>query len=244
MGATVARKNKKQAAWEKEAAKRKRKAALAVRTKKFTDIPEGVSPEDAGVIISRAVTSTEVRIINEYFHKYLTNVGPRATAVPKKPSENYSSDAVCYIAKDPNGLIIGGVNSIPNVALTSNVAPKYAMRHGLTHIEAVLTVAQRIRSLAHLVVIPEYQNKGIGSLLVTAVENHERAAGVVDWFGLAEGDGPKLRRFYERHGFEVRDSDEPEEFIIPGLPNTVFVQDGKVHRSGYGFRKSFTENSW
>lgn len=84
MGATVARKNKKQAAWEKEAAKRKRKAALAVRTKKFTDIPEGVSPEDAGVIISRAVTSTEVRIINEYFHKYLTNVGPRATAVPKK----------------------------------------------------------------------------------------------------------------------------------------------------------------
>ncbi|WP_188540642.1 GNAT family N-acetyltransferase [Kocuria dechangensis] len=119
------------------------------------------------------------------------------------------------------------------------------MKRGISCVEAVLEVARRIRNLAHIVVIPDYRYKSIGSLLLKAMEDHERATGVADWFGWAEGDDAKLRRCYERHGFEVRNLNEPKEFIIPGLPNIGLLQDDKkVQHEDFGFRKAFTENSW
>ena len=241
----MARKKNKEAAWEREAAKRRNNVETTPRRRVLEGIPDGVTLEQAGVTISRAQSSTEVRVINEYFHKHLTNIGQRATKVPKNPRAHDPFDAVCYLAKDGNAQIIGGINTMAHIPLVTQLAPMYSAIHGISEKDAQLTVARCIRNLAHLLVIPGYENKGIGSLLLKAAEDHERVAGAVEWFGLAEGDDAKLGRFYKRHGFDLHDGDEPEVFKIPGFPVPLEAKtDPKLRRTGSKFRKTFTENNW
>ena len=68
-------------------------------------------------------------------------------------------------------------------------------------------------NLAHLGVLEEYRNQGIGTSLIRATEHEAHSVGFKLLYGFAEGDAKRLHRFYTVNGFSTggSGSDAPSE---------------------------------
>ncbi len=69
---------------------------------------------------------------------------------------------------------------------------------------AVLTAAAPAAHLAELAIVPERHGEGLGSALLEAVATDLAAEGYERLRLTTPADEPRLRRFYERHGFDRR----------------------------------------
>lgn len=147
-------------------------------------------------------------------------------AVPMTASDRMYAPVIVR-AVDKSGDLVGAALSCrAQAAAMASAMPGKALP-GLGEFGSVMDVHSELDLLA---VAPDARGKGIGSELMSAVEERLRERGVKWWFGnVTSGlDADRLRRFYSRHGFDVGPPGQPlppllgREWVMPGTPPAAF----------------------
>lgn len=153
------------------------------------------------------------------------------TAVPMSKFDGMYAPVIMK-AIDDDGALIGAVLSCrAQIAAAASLAPEQALP-GMPSYGPVMDTHSELDLLA---VAPDARGRGVGSALLSAVEDRLRERGVRWWFGNVthQLDAERLRRFYERHGSEVGPVGEP----LPPLLGRTWVMPGTAPAVFYFWRK-------
>ncbi|MEU5591230.1 GNAT family N-acetyltransferase [Streptomyces chrestomyceticus] len=179
------------------------------------------------VAISEAITDAQRAEAQALFEVSFHDIAP--TAVPRvKHDPLYAPLVLCY--RDP------GTGELAGAALTcrSQVAVSMTMMRRPEY-APVMDLHSELDLMA---VVPAFRGRGIGGMLIRAMEDRLRQRGVRSWFGNATRDleTAKLREFYTRHGFTVLPDGQPlpdllgRSWVLPTAEQPAFFFYKQIKR--------------
>ncbi|MDJ0463113.1 GNAT family N-acetyltransferase [Streptomyces sp. H27-C3] len=141
-------------------------------------------------------------------------------------------EALCQVAVDAQGQVAGMVYSAPPVEW---IEQHPASLHR--------TLARTFTKVELLAVVESQQHSGIGSALLTGLEDAERERGVQILFGDIRAEDRSMRRWCKKRGFAVAAPGEPVALRSTWGPLTLVDGDdgylliAKAVQPGYGIER-------
>ena len=148
------------------------------------------------------------------------------TAVPMSQFDGMYTPVIVRAVDDDGRLIGAALSCRAQVAAMASMMPGQTLP-GSDDFGPVMDSHSELDLLA---VAPDAQGQGVGSALLSAVEARLRERGVRCWFGnvTEDSDAERLRRFYERQGFNVGLPGQPlppllgRTWVLPRTPPAAF----------------------
>ncbi len=176
-------------------------------------------PHETDVAISEANTDAQRAEVQELFSRTFRGIAPNA--IPAVKDDHLYAPLVLHYHDIETGQLAGAAltcRSQVAVGMTMMRRPEYA------------PVMDRHSELDLMAVAPAFRGRGVGSALVSAMEDRLRERGVRIWFGNATRDleTARLREFYTRHGFTVLPDSQPlpdllgRSWVLPTAEQPAF----------------------
>jgi GNAT superfamily N-acetyltransferase len=165
------------------------------------------------VEIMSAETDEDRVAIRDFFAQYIDDVA--SNAVPSLENEDLYRPLVPWVRDGSGGIVAAALSCRTQVAA---LAATTARRGGPIPpvLQQYLPVLDKHSELDLLVVRPDHRGEGLGSQLLTWMEDRLRCKGVRVWLGSATTAlaSVELRRFFDRNGFATTN---PGEALPPLL---------------------------
>jgi len=148
------------------------------------------------VTITLATTDADLQAVRQLFAKTFRDIAPDAVPFTREGHQSYG--AMVAQAVDSDGRLQGAAMTCrAQIAVTALMLKGDPLGYA--------PVIDKHRELDLIAVQPDFRASGVGSRLVSFLEEHLVAAGVELLFGNAtrDLDLERLRQFYERQGFTV-----------------------------------------
>jgi GNAT superfamily N-acetyltransferase len=189
---------------------------------------EGLASEDrqgcryALAVITLAESDEERRDVLNLFLDVFEDIAP--TAVPMRDVDHMYEPLIAQVRDDKGELIAGALTCRPQIAAGLSMLPE-ALRP-----KELARAAERVSELDLMAVRPDRRGEGLGQALVSYLEPLLVARGVRAWFGnvTPELEIARLRRFYDRAGFQVLANGQPlppfggQQWSPPGAQSPAF----------------------
>lgn len=152
------------------------------------------------VVITDSPTLDQRRIAHALFSRHIPNIAPNAIPLPEADDEYLPVLALAYRGR----VVVGAALVVrPKNSAMAYGASKFG-RGRYNH------KWDGVRELDLLAVDVGDRDSGVGSAIVTALQEHLVASDVKYLIGsaLPEDTDHRLQRFYEKHGFTIRATEE------------------------------------